>query len=1531
MWFFYLLLIAGGAYAIYYIYNKVKEQQKRKKELIDITLSKEPKIELSNEYIQDSFSCEEEKILIDAINKKISFDNALLIIENKISHRKKIKSAFLELGNQEEASKTEMEIDSLSKNCKTVKEASIDYKWHKFNFKTDKINFPPLNLVFPKLKRESIHDISPKTFITYSNHSIKYYFTTLCIIKDNGYNISFLRYKDCKINVSHFIETTTTKKDDDEVIRKYWLFEKKDGSPDYRYANNKLFYRIKKYKVVFVLPDSTEYEIQVNNSFSVNELEAKYNFLIDFYKVHNSLITDLLKCDAIGKYNFDKYLSRPSSANKPFFDFDTLEKELKVLKNFQIEDNIIKGYKGQDDVVVLPNIKYANKLSKECFMYAKIKEIIIPKGYEEIPEKAFAYSKIIKVTLPSSVTKICNSAFRSCKELTEINLENVEYFGEDAFAYCECVENVDLSSATTIENGALYLPKKIKNVYIGQNIKYIDKNAFFTCSEILKLSINCSKISYNLFECFNGIAIKHLIIGNDAIEIEPNIFKKIEHIEIGKSLQRIPSRSFIIDYTEKITIKNQKCIIENEAFCSIYRYSLPLKKISFPNGIRKIPNNFLKNCSSLEIVDLSKGIEEIGDYAFANCKALNTIILPDNIERIGIGAFYNCESLQSVNLGNNIVVIDNLTFSNCKKLKEIILPEKLFRIGEKAFENCVSLSTINSRRIDKIQNYAFSNCNKLKELITTEQINYIGKFAFYNCKSLEKIVSKGIDKIDDFALSDCSKLTDVLLSDAITQIGDNSFRNCKNLSAINLSLKTQVGRNSFAGCKKLETIPNFKLTSEMIKNLSFTDTKFLANNVPNGFAIAEDTLYEYAGKEEKVIIPNNVSIIETHAFVNNDKIKNVIVLENVKNIREYAFTNCKNLEYVNVVSKKTYVSKKAFESCPNLVKGNIQQPPININVDKPATVIKEKEVAKPVIAKTVVDTNKSSNKFNKGDLVEHNSFGKGEIIKITEDHYHIKFDELTNNKIISKKYKDLKPYCTKYVYHNNYLYGKLIKEELNNYIVLFDSGEQKTISKLYKGISLISEKEYLNKSSSNGNVDLEPKEQDNTIHLYDVVKHSLYGKGIVISINNELCDIVFTSTKKMSFFLNSDKLMIVDNYKSKVKSLTSLTNLNYIYCEGKGYGIICLVGNTHIHVLWKTPNTVEIVNKEIVLISNIIKKDNHKEIINLNKFNVVGHKTYGYGYVENFLDNLIGVRFLNYPTEIKWLKIDEISIPSKEELQDNCGNEELLFIDELTSSCYAIDDAREIYNSYYKSKGHVQEITRKFSKYGYKLFENNYLIKSETGDMELCLINEFVNKQIYRYDYGLESNSYNYALKKLLSSYYCVEYQEGIYFTFSKFASLGIKLKDFEDLNNNLVNYVKNNKFVTLDQIKNNVKSIIFEKIINTYALEKLISLNENIRYRKIGGIIIYQIKDTGKRADAIEELLILSLKNNKEECMNVYDLVDYLNEKYEFEFDFYSFVNLLKELKDSSLYYSEETEKLYLNKKIFIKEVFGDGIKNSN
>lgn len=125
-----------------------------------------------------------------------------------------------------------------------------------------------------------------------------------------------------------------------------------------------------------------------------------------------------------------------------------------------------------------------------------------------VGENAFSgCTSLSSVTLDANTTGIANHAFDECRNLKNINLDNVTHIDYSAFMHCESLESVSLPRARMIDDGVFRYCTSLVSVYIGSNIdtsgsfKTIGSHAFFQCTNLTSLTINATtppKIGTNI-------------------------------------------------------------------------------------------------------------------------------------------------------------------------------------------------------------------------------------------------------------------------------------------------------------------------------------------------------------------------------------------------------------------------------------------------------------------------------------------------------------------------------------------------------------------------------------------------------------------------------------------------------------------------------------------------------------------------------------------------------------------------------------------------------------------------------------------------------------------------------------------------------------------------------------------------------------------------------------------------------------------------------------------------------------------------
>ena len=286
--------------------------------------------------------------------------------------------------------------------------------------------------------------------------------------------------------------------------------------------------------------------------------------------------------------------------------------------------------------------KYSSDNDEEdwiLYYYARVTKIIVEDGVTEIGHHAFRnFSRLESVTIADSVTTIKYSAFYSCPKLSSITIGNgiktIEY---NAFQDCSALTEITLPG--TIET-------------IGDNV-------FQGCSNLKTITFKKPDSQHNLGIQNNSI---NAVVNYDG---ECALFDGEKRVLSGTPISYLSGKTIVLKYTtidegwcgsnmlwevnkndHVLTIKvcdpsefgikkedDSKYDYKNETEVPWHSYRKDLKNVIIKEGITKIPNYALANCTTISEIVLPSTVTEIGSSAFENCAALSTVtfVTPSSI------------------------------------------------------------------------------------------------------------------------------------------------------------------------------------------------------------------------------------------------------------------------------------------------------------------------------------------------------------------------------------------------------------------------------------------------------------------------------------------------------------------------------------------------------------------------------------------------------------------------------------------------------------------------------------------------------------------------------------------------------------------------------------------------------------------------------------------------------------------------------------------------------------------------------------
>ena len=156
----------------------------------------------------------------------------------------------------------------------------------------------------------------------------------------------------------------------------------------------------------------------------------------------------------------------------------------------------------------------------------------------------------------------------------------------------------------------------------------------------------------------------------------------------------------------------------------------------------------------------------------------------------------------------------------------------------------------------------------------------------------------------------------VTIPSSVTSIGSSAFYGCSGLTSVTIpSTVTNIGGFAFCECNSLEVVV-LQEDSLSIEDSAFYGCRKLADS--DGFVIVGDTLFNYFGSSDSVVIPPRVTHIGYAAFRECSGLKSVIIPNEVTSIGGYAFSGCIGLTSVVMPGGVTHIDWYAFSGCSGL-------------------------------------------------------------------------------------------------------------------------------------------------------------------------------------------------------------------------------------------------------------------------------------------------------------------------------------------------------------------------------------------------------------------------------------------------------------------------------------------------------------------------------------------------------------------------------------------------------------------------------------
>ena len=457
--------------------------------------------------------------------------------------------------------------------------------------------------------------------------------------------------------------------------------------------------------------------------------------------------------------------------------------------------------------------------------------------------------------------------------------DGVETIAKGAFAQVRNVTVIKLNNVKTLEEGAFYSPRNLRNIEISASVKTIQDGAISGTSTLFKFTVDSANPDYSADS--EGVIYNH-----DKTELVLFPAGKSGEYTTLPTTKKIRKRAFYYaQKVEKVHFNKDLEEIDNDAF----QAAVALKEITFdePSKLKRIGTWAFFN-TGLESLRLPASLETLGSAAFRENNKLKTVTVAasSKLKKIDAGAFYSNTNLESFTFEGTTALetIGQQAFMGATKLKKFNIPASVKSIESAAFEGTSSMKEVTfaaPAQITKITEGAFQGASALEKIELPVSVKEIEKDAFNKCKSLKEIViPKDVNKIDPTGFQQCESLEKFTVDKANTTYS---------------------------------SVDGFLLSKDKKTLVSFPPAK-------------AGTYY--------TMLPPTIEEIGQQAFYDIQKLENITLPANVKKIDKWAFDLVKNLNTIAFLGKTPVAEANIDPTAFNPL--NVDKTKIQINVRKDA-------------------------------------------------------------------------------------------------------------------------------------------------------------------------------------------------------------------------------------------------------------------------------------------------------------------------------------------------------------------------------------------------------------------------------------------------------------------------------------------------------------------------------------------------------------------------------------------------------------------
>ena len=275
---------------------------------------------------------------------------------------------------------------------------------------------------------------------------------------------------------------------------------------------------------------------------------------------------------------------------------------------------------------------------------------------------------LTSITIPNSVTSIGSSAFTFCVGLTSITIPNsVTSIGSYAFSNCEGLTSITIpNSVTIIEDGAFYNCFGLTSITIPNSVTSIGSYAFFLCGlKSITIPNSVTSIGRNAFSALKSI---YSLIEEpmDCYGSWSNCYYASLYVPLGTS-EKYKSAGGWEDFSEIKEMEDGLVFPYPTKENVMMNFTITdMNSLTCQVG-EKQNRSISQETEAYVTIPQSAGpftVNEVVDNAFEGCSSLTGISFPETVKSINYQLLKDCKALASIEWNADVPIVGNLVVTN---------------------------------------------------------------------------------------------------------------------------------------------------------------------------------------------------------------------------------------------------------------------------------------------------------------------------------------------------------------------------------------------------------------------------------------------------------------------------------------------------------------------------------------------------------------------------------------------------------------------------------------------------------------------------------------------------------------------------------------------------------------------------------------------------------------------------------------------------------------------------------------------------